>query len=330
MNPASRTRSSIFRFRWQPPANRRQTGVSRFCHFLTPASGREPVLDENERAARSQHAPHLAQRVCGIGDRAQRPGDDDRVDRRVGERNAIGILVEELHRKRRRRRLRSRHREQLGRRIDAVELRDGARVERQVQSGTDADLEHDAARRRHMRRAQARRLLTRHRKIDEPSEARSGRRSSPIFRIKSKIPVTGKVTRKPHSFGLTSNFDALEFPHNPFTTSSTTEVRSMKQRLGLGILLGLAMLFMVPAVSSAQSAIVGLLTDDSGGVLPGVTVEVTSPVMIEGSKTTVTDSQGRYRFEAMRPGTTSSPSHSPASARSCAKAWTFPRTSRRR
>jgi hypothetical protein len=77
----------------------------------------------------------------------------------------------------------------------------------------------------------------------------------------------------------------------------------MKQRLGLGILLGLAMLVMVPAVSSAQSAIVGLLTDDSGGVLPGVSVEVTSPAMIEGSKTTVTDSQGRYRFEAMRPGT---------------------------
>jgi hypothetical protein len=77
----------------------------------------------------------------------------------------------------------------------------------------------------------------------------------------------------------------------------------MKQRLGLGALLGLAMLLMVPAASSAQSAIVGLLTDDSGGVLPGVSVEVTSPVMIEGSKTTVTDSQGRYRFEAMRPGT---------------------------
>ena len=50
----------------------------------------------------------------------------------------------------------------------------------------------------------------------------------------------------------------------------------MRQRLGLGILLGLAMLLMVPAVSSAQSAIVGLLTDDSGGVLPGVTSK--SPV----------------------------------------------------
>jgi hypothetical protein len=77
----------------------------------------------------------------------------------------------------------------------------------------------------------------------------------------------------------------------------------MKQRLGLGILLGLAMLLMVPAVSSAQSAIVGLLTDDSGGVLPGVSVEASSPAMIEGARTVVTDSQGRFRFEAMRPGT---------------------------
>ena len=76
----------------------------------------------------------------------------------------------------------------------------------------------------------------------------------------------------------------------------------MRHGLGLGILVGTVMLFAFPAVSSAQSAIVGLLTDDSGGVLPGVSVEVTSPVMIEGSKTTVTDSQGRYRFEAMRPG----------------------------
>jgi hypothetical protein len=77
----------------------------------------------------------------------------------------------------------------------------------------------------------------------------------------------------------------------------------MRQRLALGILHGLAMLLMVPAISSAQSAIVGLLTDDSGGVLPGVTVEVTSPAMIEGSRSTITDAQGRYRFTEMRPGT---------------------------
>jgi hypothetical protein len=76
----------------------------------------------------------------------------------------------------------------------------------------------------------------------------------------------------------------------------------MKHRRGLGILLGLACILFMPAVASAQSAIVGLLIDDSGGVLPGVNVEASSPVMIEGTKTTVTDSQGRYRFVEMRPG----------------------------
>ena len=77
----------------------------------------------------------------------------------------------------------------------------------------------------------------------------------------------------------------------------------MKQRLSLGIMLGVAMVFMMPAVCSAQSAIVGLLTDDSGAVLPGVTVEASSPVMIEGSRTAVTDTQGRYRIPELRPGT---------------------------
>ena len=76
----------------------------------------------------------------------------------------------------------------------------------------------------------------------------------------------------------------------------------MRHRLRLGILLGFACILLLPAAASAQSAIVGLLTDDSGGVLPGVSVEASSPVMIEGSKTTVTDNQGRYRFVEMRPG----------------------------
>lgn len=76
----------------------------------------------------------------------------------------------------------------------------------------------------------------------------------------------------------------------------------MKHRLGLGILLVLACVLGAPAIASAQSAIVGLLTDDSGGVLPGVTVEATSPVMIEGSRSATTDGQGRYRIPELRPG----------------------------
>jgi hypothetical protein len=77
----------------------------------------------------------------------------------------------------------------------------------------------------------------------------------------------------------------------------------MTDRRDLRILLVLASLLLLPAIASAQSAIVGLLTDDSGAVLPGVTVEATSPVMIEGSRSAVTDGQGRYRIPELRPGT---------------------------
>jgi len=52
----------------------------------------------------------------------------------------------------------------------------------------------------------------------------------------------------------------------------------------------------------AQASIVGLVKDESGAVLPGVTVEAASPVLIEGVKAVATDDQGRYRIEALRPG----------------------------
>jgi Carboxypeptidase regulatory-like domain len=57
-----------------------------------------------------------------------------------------------------------------------------------------------------------------------------------------------------------------------------------------------------PALAWAQASIVGLVRDESGAVLPGVTVEATSPALIEGARVTITDVQGRYRIEALRPG----------------------------
>ena len=74
------------------------------------------------------------------------------------------------------------------------------------------------------------------------------------------------------------------------------------QRLIRGMLLCAICSLLLPALASAQSAIVGLVTDDSGGVLPGVTVEASSPALIEGSKTAVSDGQGRYRIVQLRPG----------------------------
>ena len=43
--------------------------------------------------------------------------------------------------------------------------------------------------------------------------------------------------------------------------------------------------------------------DESGLVLPGVTVEASSPALIEGVRTVFTDGQGRYAIVDLRPGT---------------------------
>ena len=40
----------------------------------------------------------------------------------------------------------------------------------------------------------------------------------------------------------------------------------------------------------------GVVRDSSGGVLPGVTVEVSSPALIEGTRAAVTEGTGNYRF----------------------------------
>ena len=61
-------------------------------------------------------------------------------------------------------------------------------------------------------------------------------------------------------------------------------------------------LVLFPGAASAQSAITGLVKDSSGGVLPGVVVEATSPALIEKVRTVATDAQGRYAIVDLRPG----------------------------
>src|SRR5687768_9013343 len=58
----------------------------------------------------------------------------------------------------------------------------------------------------------------------------------------------------------------------------------------------------VPAAAYAQAVIAGEVKDTSGAVLPGVTVEASSPALIEKVRTTVTDGTGHYRIEDLRPG----------------------------
>src|SRR4029434_2166115 len=71
--------------------------------------------------------------------------------------------------------------------------------------------------------------------------------------------------------------------------------------------LAVVLLLSVPAISPAQDAssgtIAGVVRDEGGAVLPGVTVEAASPALIERTRTAVTDGEGRYRLVDLRPGT---------------------------
>src|SRR5687767_14352709 len=62
-------------------------------------------------------------------------------------------------------------------------------------------------------------------------------------------------------------------------------------------------LLAVPGVAWAQATITGTVKDTSGAVLPGATVEASSPALIERVRTVVTDATGQYRIVDLRPGT---------------------------
>ena len=58
-------------------------------------------------------------------------------------------------------------------------------------------------------------------------------------------------------------------------------------------LIGIALLCGTLPALAQSSGIAGLVRDSSGAVLPGVTVEASSPALIERTRSVVTDSQGR-------------------------------------
>src|SRR5437016_2419221 len=72
-------------------------------------------------------------------------------------------------------------------------------------------------------------------------------------------------------------------------------------RLRLGLVLGFLAVASVPAY--AQSGITGVVKDATGAVLPGVTVEASSDVLIEKVRTVATDDAGVYKIIDLRPGT---------------------------
>src|SRR5258708_7484844 len=77
--------------------------------------------------------------------------------------------------------------------------------------------------------------------------------------------------------------------------------RHLSMRISAKCLAILAVL-LVPGPLFAQAVLTGTIHDASGGVLPGVTVEASSPALIEKTKTAVTDGTGQYRIIDLRPG----------------------------
>jgi hypothetical protein len=67
--------------------------------------------------------------------------------------------------------------------------------------------------------------------------------------------------------------------------------------------LTLSVVFLIPAMVHAQASIAGTVKDSSGAVLPGVTVEASSDVLIEKVRIAVTDGSGLYRIVDLVPGT---------------------------
>ena len=66
--------------------------------------------------------------------------------------------------------------------------------------------------------------------------------------------------------------------------------------------LALATLLSMPTPLVFGQGIAGAVKDTSGAVLPGVTVEATSPALIEKTRAVVSDSQGQYSIVDLRPG----------------------------
>jgi hypothetical protein len=61
-------------------------------------------------------------------------------------------------------------------------------------------------------------------------------------------------------------------------------------------------LLLIPSLLYAQASIAGVVRDTSGAVLPGVSVEASSPALIEKVRSVTTNEAGQYRIENLRPG----------------------------
>src|ERR1043166_6171111 len=126
------------------------------------------------------------------------------------------------------------------------------------------------------------------------SRAATAPRSTSIARRNTR--AIGRRPRDPHH-----RMSCRLFAHWP------GRMNTMARTSVVGVGLTIIVCALLPAVASAQQAsasgIAGIVRDTSGAVLPGVTVEASSPALIEKTRSVVTDMEGRYNIVDLRPGT---------------------------
>src|SRR2546425_8649069 len=85
-------------------------------------------------------------------------------------------------------------------------------------------------------------------------------------------------------------------PHSPVEACMRSR-RVIRASVLFACLIGAA-----ASAAAQNTGIAGVVRDTSGAVIPGVTVEASSPALIEKVRSVVTDAQGLYSIVDLRPG----------------------------
>src|SRR5215470_2359860 len=76
----------------------------------------------------------------------------------------------------------------------------------------------------------------------------------------------------------------------------------MRRRLTIAAIAPILSILLLSSTALAQASLAGVVRDSSGAVIPGVTVEASSPALIEKRRSGITDGSGEYRLEQLRSG----------------------------
>ena len=141
VNPAAVTVSATGRVSRQPPRRRCSSGSSRRCRRCTDGSGARPCSTKWKVPPGLSTRRTSARAAARVGDRAEGPCGQRRVAAVVGERQRLAVQAGPVDRDGGR--LEPFVGESPGHlgRVDGGDVADRPRVERHVQSGSEADLE---------------------------------------------------------------------------------------------------------------------------------------------------------------------------------------------